>query len=530
MGPAGWNPEQCSQEKSPTFFSCPCCTEQTHGVWSQCWMLSAQGSDSFCCWGLWVWMSHSLSSWQQQLLLLKGFCSCPARHRVVAKHSWSWSAALHLITSGHKPALKVPASSLGFLEIQWLAWQADTQPTGLVKSAQQWPLHRGLHDKAFAAMPEGGGSVFNLCFSHLHYRCKRTSKAGQICTHRRGVGAVSSCWSPGLGLPVTGSAWAQLPGCWALPRAAGDGAGISCWKPAPTQGHALLRPAGCSGSWCWNKKLLQCNEHNLRCSCSNGTWTACPAVLLRGWEPSKIFPAFSWSCSSAAPCHCFTLHLLSYLFVLFSSSFIFIFFPFFSPFLTSPWLFLSAVPQPGKAWKPRAVTAFVSCSCPAVPWPDYAGWDIIPSWEQDWCWCLGGTRASSRWNILSLCPHKLLFWRLFVSINTTVLPLQNPRSCNKTQGFTQHCRCEGLHGNFSGFCVSALKTKLISSEPGSRSHTWILSKRQGQQLGCARISSPHIMGHWDLPWAPAAISAELVVIHPSSFFSFSSLFPVFTWS
>lgn len=100
-------------------------------------MLSAQGSDSFCCWGLWVWMSHSLSSWQQQLLLLKGFCSCPARHRVVAKHSWSWSAALHLITSGHKPALKVPASSLGFLEIQWLAWQADTQPTGLVKSAQQ---------------------------------------------------------------------------------------------------------------------------------------------------------------------------------------------------------------------------------------------------------------------------------------------------------------------------------------------------------------------------------------------------------
>lgn len=102
-----------------------------------------------------------------------------------------------------------------------------------------------------------------------------------------------------------------------------------------------------------------------------------------------------------------------------------------------------------------------------------------------------------------------------------VLPLQNPRSCNKSQGFTQHCQCEGLHGNFSGFCTSALKTKLISSKAGSRSHTWILSKRRGQQPGCAGISSPHITGQWDLPWAAAAISAAR---SPPHFFPHFPLF------
>lgn len=130
-----------AKRRAPTLLSHPSWTEQAHGgVETACpgagccrhrAVTHFATRDSGCGCLTHVWL------WQQQLLLLKGFCSCPAQHRVVAKHSWSWSAALPLITSAHKPALKVPASCLGFLEMQQLAWQADTQPTGLVKSAQQ---------------------------------------------------------------------------------------------------------------------------------------------------------------------------------------------------------------------------------------------------------------------------------------------------------------------------------------------------------------------------------------------------------
>lgn len=130
-----------AKRRVPTLFSCSFCTEQTHGgvepacPGTRC--CRHRAVTHFATWDSGCGCLTHVSSWQQQLLLLKGFCSCPAWHRVVAKHSWSWSAALCLITSGHKPALKIPASSLGSLEIQQLAWQADTQPTGPVKSAQQ---------------------------------------------------------------------------------------------------------------------------------------------------------------------------------------------------------------------------------------------------------------------------------------------------------------------------------------------------------------------------------------------------------
>lgn len=93
------------------------------------------------------------------------FAPCPAQG---GRHSSSLAAAQRLITSGHKLAAKLPAPSLGFLEIQRSGWQAETQSTGLVKSTQQGPLHRDLHDEVFAAVPEGvWGVFFNLCFFHL---------------------------------------------------------------------------------------------------------------------------------------------------------------------------------------------------------------------------------------------------------------------------------------------------------------------------------------------------------------------------
>lgn len=145
----------------------------------QCWMLPARGSDSFCRSGLWVWMSHLFLTLAAAALALPDrglFAPCPAQG---GQHSSSLAAAQHLITSGHKLAAKLPAPSLGFLEIQWSGWQAETQSTGLVKSTQQGPLHRDLHDEVFAAVPEGGwGVVFNLCFFHLSCRGKAALRNG----------------------------------------------------------------------------------------------------------------------------------------------------------------------------------------------------------------------------------------------------------------------------------------------------------------------------------------------------------------
>lgn len=63
--------------------------------------------------------------------------------------------------------------------------------------------------------------------------------------------------------------------------------------------------------------------------------------------------------------------------------------------------------------------------------------------------------------------------------------------------------------------MSALKAKLTSSEPCSRSLIWIMYKRRGQQPGCASVSSLHLKGRWNVPlgWpsrvsqAPAASSS-----------------------
>lgn len=85
--------------------------------------------------------------------------------------------------------------------------------------------------------------------------------------------------------------------------------------------------------------------------------------------------------------------------------------------------------------------------------------------------------------------------------------------------------------------MSVLKTKLISSEPCSRSLIWIMYESWGQQTGCASISSFHITSRWNLllgwpGWASWALTASSTnsrtgVYISSSFFSkFFPLCPI----
>lgn len=119
-------------------------------------VLPGPGSDSFgrsgLCGGGLTWFSPQ----QWQFRPGKGFCSLPRTARG-GRHSWSLS--LHLIASGHKLAAKLPAPSFGFLEIQWPAWQAESQPAGPVGSAEQGPLH-ALVQRGLCSCAGGCFSIF----------------------------------------------------------------------------------------------------------------------------------------------------------------------------------------------------------------------------------------------------------------------------------------------------------------------------------------------------------------------------------
>lgn len=126
-------------------------------------MLPAQGSDSVCSSGLWVWMSH-FSPWQQQLFPTKGFFSLPSTKQR-GRCSRSLFTEQCLSPSGHKLPAELPGSSLGFLETQRPAWQAQSQPTGLLSQ------HSSDHCMRFAlqsicSCARGWGVFFNLCFFH----------------------------------------------------------------------------------------------------------------------------------------------------------------------------------------------------------------------------------------------------------------------------------------------------------------------------------------------------------------------------
>lgn len=62
VGPAGWSPAWPKQEPPLAQLPVPILRTPHRGAGlacPRCWMLPAQGSDSFCRSGLWVWMSCS---------------------------------------------------------------------------------------------------------------------------------------------------------------------------------------------------------------------------------------------------------------------------------------------------------------------------------------------------------------------------------------------------------------------------------------------------------------------------------------
>lgn len=95
VGPAGWSPAWRSQNESPHLAQLPVPILRTPHKGAglgcpRCWMLPAQGSDSFCCLGLWVWMSCSFLASAAAALLDQGLL-------LLARRSAGWPAVVVLV-------------------------------------------------------------------------------------------------------------------------------------------------------------------------------------------------------------------------------------------------------------------------------------------------------------------------------------------------------------------------------------------------------------------------------------------------
>lgn len=159
-GVAGWSPAYLGRKESPHLrqlrtpvlrrpHSPRCCQ---HRAVTQ---FAARGSGCGC-------LTSRLGS--SSFSRPRAFSPCPAQNRGAGAHAPLFTEQC-LSPSGHKLPAELPGSSLGFLETQRPAWQAQSQPTGLLSQ------HSSDHCMRFAlqsicSCARGWGVFFNLCFFH----------------------------------------------------------------------------------------------------------------------------------------------------------------------------------------------------------------------------------------------------------------------------------------------------------------------------------------------------------------------------